>query len=142
MFDTSAEFNKVYSTDASDLLGGISKIDRATERRFAGNALANLAKIEIAKENAKRGIITQPQQTQSRPSFGDAIFGGLAKGLVGGISNLGSEMAWNNERYGSPSITPYQGTLPSTTTDWAPPPPPPPVPGPQANYSINTTSWA
>lgn len=139
MFDTSAEFNKFASTEASDLFGAIPEIDRAIERRFAGQALTGLARAEMAK----RGMLAAPQpQAPSRPSFGDQIFGSLAQGLVGGIGKLGSEMAWNNQRYGSPSITPYQGPLPSTTTDWAPPPPPPPVPGPQANYSINQPTWA
>lgn len=128
MFDFSSEFNKVRSTDASDMLGGVSQMNKAREQRMAGTALANYAKVKQAEVMADKGIYAAPQMQQQRsPGFGETLFGGLASGLTGGINNVIGEMAWNNERYGSPSLTPFRGPLPSTTTDWAPPPPLPPI---------------
>lgn len=125
MFDLSRGFNKVRSSDASDLLGGLSQLEKAEEKRFAGAALTNLARLEMAK----KGTYAAPQQQQQprSPGWADTLLGGLASGISSGIRGLGQEMAWNNERYGSPSLTPFQGPLPSTTSDWAPPPPLPPI---------------
>lgn len=128
MFDLSGEFDKVYSTDASDFLGGIDRAKRAEEQRFAGDALTNIARLKMAKKGLT--MAPGPQGYASGGSgLGDQIIGALGRGLSSGLNNLFGEMSWNNQRYGSPSITPYRGELPSTTTDWAPPPPPPPVPG-------------
>ncbi|WP_339340226.1 hypothetical protein [uncultured Oceanicoccus sp.] len=82
MFDTSAEFNKIASTEASDLFGAIPEIDRAIERRFAGQALTGLARAEMAK----RGMTTQPQPTQSSPSVGDRLWGLAGNALSSAVS--------------------------------------------------------
>lgn len=141
-FDFSREFNRLYSQDASDLIGGIHQIEREKERRLAGAALANIAKIKQAEIMKDKGYYAAPQMMQQRsPGWGDTLLGGLASGISGGIRGLGQQMAWNNERYGSPSLTPFRGELPSTTVNptiggnsnfgggWSnPAPTPPPLP--------------
>ncbi|HCA36592.1 MAG TPA: hypothetical protein DEP13_08130 [Gammaproteobacteria bacterium] len=128
MFDYSRDFNNLKSRDASALFGGIGDFGQLQERRFAGTALSNIARLRQADLLKDKGYYVAPQvQQQSGPSWGSTLFGGLARGLTSGIRGLGQEMAWNDYRYGSPSITPWRGELPSTTTDWAPPPPLPPV---------------
>lgn len=90
MFDLSRGFDKVRSSDASDLFGGLSQLEKAEEKRFAGAALTNLARLEMAK----KGVYAAPQQQQSssRPSFGDRLLGlagDVLPGLVGaGVSSL------------------------------------------------------
>ena len=129
-FDFSREFNRLHSQDASALLGGIHQMEQQQERRLAGAALANIAKLKQAEVMKDKGYYAAPQmmqQQQRSPGWGETLLGGLASGISGGIRGLGQEMAWNNERYGSPSFTPWKGPLPSTTTDWAPPPPLPPI---------------
>ena len=145
MFDFSEEFNKLYSRDASDYLGGVSKMERMKERRLAGTALSNYAKMKQAEIMKDKGYYAAPQmmQQQRSPGWGETLFGGLASGLTGGINNVIGEMAWNNERYGSPSLTPFRGELPSYSGyqpdiganpdfggGWSSPPPPLPPIGP------------
>ena len=84
MFDLSRGFDKVRSSDASDLLGGLSQLEKAEEKRFAGAALTNLARLE----SAKKGVYTapQPQQSSSRPSFADRLLGLAGEVIPGAVA--------------------------------------------------------
>lgn len=92
MYDLSRGFNKVRSSDASDLLGGLSQLEKAEEKRFAGAALTNLAQLEMAK----KGTYAAPQQQQasSSPSLGDRLLG-LAGEVLPGVVGAGVSSLFN-----------------------------------------------
>lgn len=97
MFDFSGEFNKIYSSDASDLIGGIGQMKKARERRLAGDALANYAKVKSAELMAERGVYAAPQMQQqapSRPSVGDQLWG-LAGNALSGLVTSGVQGLFN-----------------------------------------------
>ena len=98
-FDFSREFNKLYSQDASALLGGIHQIEQQKERRLAGSALANIAKMKQAEIMKEKGYYAAPQmmQQQRSPSFGEQLLGAITPALgsavkygVGQLFNSGS----------------------------------------------------
>ena len=158
MFNVGREFNKIASTQGAGFFGALPQANRRNETRFAGNALRNIGRYK----SAELGVETQAaeQAANRRNSLTNTLIGVggniLGAGLSAGISN----QMYLKDRYGSSSMTPFQGELPSTTVNpaiggnsgfgggWSNPAPPlPPLPGVGGNaqgqnpYSINTTGW-
>ena len=64
----------------------IGQMKKARERRLAGDALANYAKVKSAELMAERGVYAAPQMQQqapSRPSVGDQLWGLAGNALSG-----------------------------------------------------------
>tara|TARA_B100000085_G_scaffold273184_1_gene288422 strand:- start:560 stop:1033 length:474 start_codon:yes stop_codon:yes gene_type:complete len=157
MFNVGREFNKIASTQGAGFFGALPQENQRQELRFAGNALRNATKMKSAKEGI--AMAEAEGAANRRNSLLNTIIGGVGNIASSGISAYIGNRNYLNDRYGSPSMSPYDGPLPSTTAPstgfdstpgsqtWGPIQPLPPLPGPGGNaqgqnpYSINTTGW-
>lgn len=130
-FNPSAGYNLVSSNDeASQFMGSLSGANSRGQSAMASAALRAKNYIDTAEKRAQLGTAGRPQQSSQSNPMEDALLGiagSVGSGLVKGFGNFLGERSYLNDRYGSPSNTPFGGPLPSTTTDWAPPPALPPV---------------
>lgn len=122
------------SNYASTFLGGLDTASNKQKAAFGSAALRARARMKAAELGAEVAADNRRAFEQQQAANRSAAFGQTLLGLAGNIGSsafgaLGAERARLNDRYGSPSMTPYGGPLPSTTSDFAKPPPPPPVSG-------------
>lgn len=104
-FDFSGEFNRLYSTDATDMLGAVHQIEQQKERRLAGAALSNLAKIKQAEVMKEKGYYAAPQmmqQQQKSPGIGERLLGAITPAL-GQAASYGIGRLFNSGSSGSSS---------------------------------------
>ena len=115
--------------EVAGALGAIPGANFRGEASFMEAADRARNHVRNAEKRAELAALTgQPQQQSSaRPDPLASILGNVLGGAVKGFGNYLGERNYVNERYGSPSLTPFQGELPNTTTNWAPPPPLPPI---------------
>ena len=97
-FDFSREFNKLYSQDASALLGGIHQIEQQKEKA-CGFCTCQYRQDEASGNHEGKGYHAAPQmmQQQRSPSFGEKLLGAITPALgsavkygVGRLFNSGS----------------------------------------------------
>ena len=157
-FNAGREFNKFASTQGAGFFGALPQASQRQELRFAGNALRNMTRIKAAE----KGIEAAEREgaANRRASLMNTIIGSVGNIAGAGLSAHISNQNYLRDRYGSSSMTPFQGELPSTSVNpaiggnsgfgggWSNPAPPlPPLPGVGGNaqgqnpYSINTTGW-
>lgn len=156
-FNAGREFNKIASTQGADFFGAIPQASQRQEMRFAGNALRNMTRIKAAE----KGIEAAEREgaANRRASLMNTIIGSVGNIAGAGLSAHIGNQNYLKDRYGSSSMTPYSGPMPSTTAPstgfsntpgsqtWGPIQPLPPLPGIGGNaqgqnpYSINNQGW-
>jgi len=126
-FNPSAGYDLISSKgEVGDFLGSLSGANSRGQSAMASAALRAKNYIDTAEKRAQLEGMGMPQQASRSNPMEDALLGiagNVGSGLVKGFGNYLGERSYLNDRYGSPSGTPYGGPLPSTTTDWAAPPP-------------------
>ena len=136
-------FNKVLSRAGVQTMGAVPRINRKLETSAAAQGLRNKAKIRAAEYGAQ--IMADRASAERSAARGNAIFGAignvLGSGLSAGIGNMYAQQNYLNDRYGSPSFTPYDGPLPDSTSGWAKPPPLPPITGASSGGSGSNPFW-
>lgn len=115
--------------EATGALGAVPGANFRGEASFAEAADRAQSHIRNAGKRAELAALTgQPQQQSSpRPNPWAGALSNVLGGAIKGFGNYLGERSYLNDRYGSPSLTPFQGELPNTTSNWAPPPPLPPI---------------
>ena len=116
MYDLSGEFDKVYSTDASDFLGGFARAKRAEEQRFAGDALSDIARLKMAKKG-----LTMAPGPQGYASGGSGLRDqllGAAGDLVGGLVSKGVSGLFNQNRSYADTSTPALSSQLTSPETW------------------------
>lgn len=156
-FNAGREFNKIASTQGAGFFGALPQATQRQELRMAGTALTNATKMKSALEGI--ALAEREGRRNRSNSLVNEIIGGVGNIARSGISAYIGNQNYLNDRYGSSSMTPYDGPLPSTTAPstrfdntpgsqtWGPIQPLPPVPGIGGNaqgqrpYDINKPSW-
>lgn len=132
------------SNYASTFLGGLNAASNKQQAAYGAAALRAKARLE----SAEKGIaMAEKEAARNRSNaFTNTLIGAFGNVASAGLNAYGQhradQAAWNQERYGSPSLTPFSGPLPSTTSNWAPPTAPPPVPGLGSSASVQYGSGA
>tara|TARA_B100000035_G_scaffold297765_1_gene290840 strand:+ start:351 stop:824 length:474 start_codon:yes stop_codon:yes gene_type:complete len=157
MFNVGREFNKIASRQGAGFFGALPQANQRQETRFAGDALRNIGRYKAAET----GVQAQAAEASAnrRNSLFNSIIGAVGNVAGAGLSaHIGNQM-YLKDRYGSSSMTPYSGPMPSTTAPstgfsntpgsqtWGPIQSLPPLPGIGGNaqgqnpYSINNQGW-
>lgn len=119
------------SNYASTFLGGLNAASNKQQAAYGEAALRARARME----SAKKGIaMAEKEAARNRSNaFTNTLIGALGNVASAGLSaygqNRADQAAWNQERYGSSSLTPFGGPLPSSTDFGGLKSAPPPVSG-------------
>lgn len=126
------------SNYASTFLGGLNAASNKQQAAYGAAALRAKARLE----SAEKGIaMAEKEAARNRSNaFTNTLIGAFGNIAGAGLNAYGQhradQAAWNQERYGSPSLTPFKGTLPSTTDFGGLQSAPPPVPGLGSSASV------
>ena len=139
------------SNYAATYLGGLGAASTKQKAAYGAAALRARARMKAAEMGAEiaaddRKSWSEQQAANRSAQFGQTLLGLAGNALSSGLNAWGQQRAdqsaWNQERYGSPSLTPFEGTLPSTTGFGGLQSAPPPVPGFGSPASVQYGSGA